>query len=193
MKKSKQKERALVASVILKNEVLGSFLLGTFDRAYHIAKKFIEKYPEDTEWEKMESDYESIICEFAKNYPKPTDPELPGVKTHTFTPHEKRYVNLCYKHLDNEWHRIVEEFNAGSNSFSQDTIDLTRETLDTVLVSFGGTPDSTRQEEALEKGVFWDFLECVERMNIIAVNGFRISGEELSLAIDRIERQTPKA
>ena len=60
------KEYALVTTFIIQSELLNVSIFQTFDKAYELAKKFVEEYSLDTNWEEMELDYDEYIEEFIK-------------------------------------------------------------------------------------------------------------------------------
>ena len=66
MDKETAKELALVTAIIIREDRLGGSLYQTFDRAYSLAKAFVEKYPVDMEWG-VELEYEETIIGFLNN------------------------------------------------------------------------------------------------------------------------------
>ena len=60
------KEYALATTFIIQSELLNVSIFQTFDKAYELAKKFVEEYPLDTNWEEMELNYDEYIEEFIK-------------------------------------------------------------------------------------------------------------------------------
>jgi hypothetical protein len=60
------KEYALATAFIIKSELLNGSIIQVFDESYELAKKFVEEYPLDTNWEEMELDYDEYIEEFVK-------------------------------------------------------------------------------------------------------------------------------
>ena len=60
------KEYALATTFIIQSELLNGSMIQVFDESYELAKKFVEEYPLDTNWEEMELDYDEYIEEFVK-------------------------------------------------------------------------------------------------------------------------------
>ena len=60
------KEYALATAFIIESELLNGSIIQVFDESYELAKKFVEEYPLDTNWEEMELDYGEYIEEFIK-------------------------------------------------------------------------------------------------------------------------------
>jgi hypothetical protein len=60
------KEYALVTTFIIESELLNVSIIQVFDESYELAKKFVEEYPLDTNWEEMELNYDEYIEEFIK-------------------------------------------------------------------------------------------------------------------------------
>jgi len=62
------KELALTVSVIMREDKLNGTIMQTFDDGYEIAKKFVEKYPLNTDWEqvreKINLDWDELVVEF---------------------------------------------------------------------------------------------------------------------------------
>ncbi len=66
MTEEKQKDLALITSIIIQEDMLGGTLFQTFDEAYEIAKKFQQEYPEDMDWEGIEPHFDEAVIEFTK-------------------------------------------------------------------------------------------------------------------------------
>ena len=62
----KEKDLALITSIIISEDILGGTLFQTFDRAYAIAEKFQHIYPHDFKWEGEKLDFEESIILFTK-------------------------------------------------------------------------------------------------------------------------------
>jgi hypothetical protein len=64
------KEQALTAAIIIREDLLLGTVNQVFDKVWEIAKKFVEKYPIDTDWEEIREttnlDWEETIIEFTK-------------------------------------------------------------------------------------------------------------------------------
>ena len=65
LSKEYSKELALVTVIIMHNDILNGTVFNTFDRAYAIAEKFVEKFGlDDEQW--VETDFEEAVYKFAK-------------------------------------------------------------------------------------------------------------------------------
>lgn len=65
---SREKELALICSILTLEDVVGGSLINTFDKIFEIAEAFEKSYPWGSTWEEM--DYETTLIEFAKGYLK---------------------------------------------------------------------------------------------------------------------------
>tara|TARA_R110002167_G_scaffold358792_1_gene575050 strand:- start:10 stop:291 length:282 start_codon:yes stop_codon:yes gene_type:complete len=63
----KQKDLALITSLILHEDILGGTIFQTFDKAYSIAEKFQYIYPPDFKWEGEDLEFDEAIIKFAKS------------------------------------------------------------------------------------------------------------------------------
>ena len=63
---SKEKDLALITSIILNEDILGGTIFQTFDRAYVIAEKFQYIYPHDFKWEGEDLEFDEAIILFTK-------------------------------------------------------------------------------------------------------------------------------
>ncbi len=68
----KEKDLALITSIIINEDILGGTLFQTFDRAYAIAEKFQYIYPHDFKWENENLDFDEAIILFTKQQIKKT-------------------------------------------------------------------------------------------------------------------------
>lgn len=66
--KVKEKDLALITSIILHEDILGGTIFQTFDRAYGIAEKFQYIYPHDFKWEGEDLDFDEAIILFTKQH-----------------------------------------------------------------------------------------------------------------------------
>lgn len=66
MSKEEAKEVALVTAIIIREDVFLGTVFQTFDKAYDVALKFVEKYPPDTLWDDLE--YDETILAFTQNF-----------------------------------------------------------------------------------------------------------------------------
>ena len=66
MSKEEAKEVALVTAVIIHEDVFMGSVYQTFDKAYDVASKFVEKYPPNTHWDDLE--YDETIVAFAQRF-----------------------------------------------------------------------------------------------------------------------------
>lgn len=61
------KEVALITSYIIKAELLNDTFFHNFDKAYSLAKEFIQFYPPHTNWEDLEKDWDEVLEDFVNN------------------------------------------------------------------------------------------------------------------------------
>jgi hypothetical protein len=62
----KQKDLALITSVIINEDILGGTIFQTFDKAYALAKKFQVEFSHDFNWENQRLDFDEAIILFTK-------------------------------------------------------------------------------------------------------------------------------
>ena len=62
----KQKDLALITSLILHEDILGGTIFQTFDKAYSIAEKFQYIYPHDFNWDREDLIFDETIIKFTK-------------------------------------------------------------------------------------------------------------------------------
>ena len=64
------KELALATAFIIHSDLLGGTIFQTFDRAYEIAEKFVEKYPLETKWGIGEDllEYDEEVEKFTREF-----------------------------------------------------------------------------------------------------------------------------
>ena len=62
----KEKDLALITSIIISEDLLGGTIFQTFDRAYELAEQFQKKYSYDFDWENQEDDFDEAIIKFVK-------------------------------------------------------------------------------------------------------------------------------
>jgi len=63
---TKEKDLALITSIILNEDILGGTIFQTFDRAYAIAEKFQYIYPHDFKWEGEDLEFDEAVILFTK-------------------------------------------------------------------------------------------------------------------------------
>lgn len=62
----RQKDLALITSIIINEDVLGGTIFQTFDKAYALAEKFQDKFSHDFNWENQGLDFDEAIILFTK-------------------------------------------------------------------------------------------------------------------------------
>ena len=63
----REKDLALITSIIINEDILGGTIFQTFDKAYALAEKFQDKFSHDFNWENQELDFDEAIILFTKN------------------------------------------------------------------------------------------------------------------------------
>jgi len=63
---TKEKDLALITSIILNEDILGGTIFQTFDKAYALAEKFQDKFSHDFNWENQKLDFDESIILFTK-------------------------------------------------------------------------------------------------------------------------------
>ena len=70
MTQDQAKELAFISSIITREDILDGTIFNTFEQIWRIANLFLEKYPINTNWEKVREsinlDYDETIIEFTK-------------------------------------------------------------------------------------------------------------------------------
>ena len=62
----KQKDLALITSIIINEDILGGTIFQTFDKAYALAEKFQKKFSHDFNWENQTCDFDEAVISFTK-------------------------------------------------------------------------------------------------------------------------------
>jgi|TARA_R100001443_G_scaffold107070_1_gene116724 hypothetical protein len=60
----KEKDLALITTIIISEDLLGGTIFQTFDKAYELAKEFQKKYSYDFNWEHQQDDFDDAIIKF---------------------------------------------------------------------------------------------------------------------------------
>ena len=61
-----QKDRALITSIIINEDILGGTIFQTFDKAYALAEKFQDEFSHDFNWENQTCDFDEAVISFTK-------------------------------------------------------------------------------------------------------------------------------
>jgi hypothetical protein len=64
MTQEQHKDLALITCIIIQEDILGGTVFQTFDKAYDIAIKFQEIFPEDKDWEGIYPNFDEAVIDF---------------------------------------------------------------------------------------------------------------------------------
>ena len=64
MTQEQHKDLTLITCIIIQEDMLGGTLFQTFDKAYDIAIKFKEMFPEDKDWDGMYASFDEAVIDF---------------------------------------------------------------------------------------------------------------------------------
>lgn len=68
MTQEQHKDLTLITCIIIQEDMLGGTLFQTFDKAYEIAKKFQQEYPEDKKWEDVYPHFDEAVIDFCHSF-----------------------------------------------------------------------------------------------------------------------------
>ena len=68
MTQEQHQELTLITCIIIKEDILNGTVFQTFDKAYDIAKKFQEMFPEDLDWEGVYPNFDEVVIDFCRRH-----------------------------------------------------------------------------------------------------------------------------